>query len=190
MLLFTHSAVSDSLWPPWTATHQASLSFTISWSLLKLMSVESMMPSNHQPPLLLPSIFPSIKVISNELALHIRWPKYWSFSFSISPSNNYSGLVSFRIDWFDLLAVQGTLKSLLQLSICEMTQEMCIRYYYLGTLAEDLREGSVPERPCRVLFLLSNILTVFHYLIFYACIGFPILLNNNGGGAVIKYWNN
>ena len=103
---------------PWTAAYQASLSFTISQSLLKLMSIESVMPSNHLmlccPLLLLPSIFPSIKVFSNESALHIRWPKYWSFSFSISPSTEYSGLISFRIDWFDLLAVQGTLKSLLQ----------------------------------------------------------------------------
>ena len=101
---------------PRTAAHQASLSLTISQSLLKLMSFESVMPSNHLilccPLLLLPSIFPSIKVFSNELALHIRWPKYWSFS--ISPSNEYSGFISFRIEWFDLLAVQGTLKSLLQ----------------------------------------------------------------------------
>ena len=102
---------------PWTAPYQASLSFTISWSLLKLMSTESVMPSNHLIfccPLLLPSIFPSIRVFFDESALHIRWPKNWSFSFSISPSSEYSGLISFRIDWFDLLAVQGTLKSLLQ----------------------------------------------------------------------------
>ena len=109
--------MSDSV-TPWAAVHQASLSFTISWSLLKLMFLESVMPSNHlilcHPLLLLPSIFPSIRVFSSELALHIRWPKYWSFSFSISASNEYSGLISFRIDWFDLLAVQGTLKSLLQ----------------------------------------------------------------------------
>ena len=102
---------------PWTATCQASLSCTISWSLLKLMSTESVMSSNHLilfcPLLLLPSIFPSIRAFSNE-ALHIRWPKYWSFSFSISFSNEYSGLISFRIAWFDFLAVQGTLKSLLQ----------------------------------------------------------------------------
>ena len=96
---------------PRTATQQASLYFTISWSLLKLMSIESMMPSNHLilcHPLLLLLIFPSISVFSNELALHLMWPKYWSFI--ISPSNEYSGLVSFRIDWFDLLSVQGTLK--------------------------------------------------------------------------------
>ena len=103
---------------PWITAHQASLSFTISWSLLKLMSIESVMPSNHlvlcYPLLLLPSIFHSIRVFSNEPALHIKWSKYWSFSFSISPSNEYSGLISFRMDWFDCLAVQGTLKSLLQ----------------------------------------------------------------------------
>ena len=103
---------------PWTAAHQASMSFTISQSLFKLMSIKSVMPSNHlilcHPLLLLPSIFPIIKVFSNESVLHIRWPKCWSFSFSISPSNEYSELISFRIDWFDLLTVQGTLKSLLQ----------------------------------------------------------------------------
>ena len=102
---------------PWTAAHQASLSFTISQSLLTLMSAESMIPTNHLilcSPLFLPSVFPSVRVFSNESALHIRWPKYCSFSFSISNSNEYSGLISFRIDWFDLRAVQGTLKSLLQ----------------------------------------------------------------------------
>ena len=103
---------------PWTAAHQASLSITNSQSLLKLIFIESVMPSNHlilsHPLLLLPSIFPSIRVFSNESMLRIRWPKYWSFSFNISPSNEYSGLISFRIDWLDLLAVQGTLKSLLQ----------------------------------------------------------------------------
>ena len=102
---------------PRTAAHQASLSFTISLSLLKLMSIESVMPSNHLilccPLLLLPSIFPSIRVFSRELTLCIKWPKCWNFSFSISPSNEYSGLISFRIDWLALLAVQGTLKSLL-----------------------------------------------------------------------------
>ena len=100
---------------PWTAVHQASLSVTNSWSLLKLMSIESVMPSNHlilcHPFLLLPSVFPSIRIFSNESVLRIRWPKYWSFNFSISPSNEYSGLISFRMDWLDLLAVQGTLKS-------------------------------------------------------------------------------
>ena len=103
---------------PWNAAHQAPLSFTISQSLLKLMSIELVMPSKHLIPHCplssCPQIFPSIRVFSSESDLHIRWPKYWSFSFSISPSKEYSGLISFRIDWFDLLAVQGTLKSLLQ----------------------------------------------------------------------------
>ena len=103
---------------PWTAAHQASLSITNSQSSLKLRPTESVMPSNHLilcgPLLLPPSIFPSIKVSSNESVRHIRWPKYWSFSLNISPSNEYSGLISFRKDWLDLLAVQGTLKSLLQ----------------------------------------------------------------------------
>ena len=102
----------------WTAARQASLSITNSRRLFKLMSTESVMPSNHlilcHPLLLLPSIFPSIRVFSNESVLQIRWPKYWSFSFRLSPSNEYSGLVSFRMDWFDLLAVRGTLKSVLQ----------------------------------------------------------------------------
>ena len=103
---------------PWTAACQASLSITNTWSLLKHMSIESVMPSNHLIPccplLLLPSIFPSIRVFSNESVLRIRWPKYWSFSFNISPSSEHPGLISFRMDWLDLLAVQGTLKSLLQ----------------------------------------------------------------------------
>ena len=103
---------------PWIAAHQASLSITNSQSSLTLMYIESVMPSNHlilcHPLLLLPSILPSIKVFSNESALRMRWPKYWSFSFNISPSNEHSGLISFRMDWLDLLAVQGTLKSLLQ----------------------------------------------------------------------------
>ena len=103
---------------PWNEASQASLSFTISQSLLKLMFIELVMLPNHLifccPLLLLPSVFPSIRVFSNELALHIRWAKYWSFSFNISPSKEYSGLISFRMDWFDLLAVQGTLKRLLQ----------------------------------------------------------------------------
>ena len=103
---------------PWTATRQASLSITNSWSLLRLMSIESVMPSSHlilcRPLVLLPSVFPNIRIFSNEPVLHIRWPKYCSLSCSISPSSEYSGLLSFRMDWLDLLAVQGTLKSLLQ----------------------------------------------------------------------------
>ena len=115
------NSVSQScptLCDPWTAAHEASLSISNSQSLLKFMSIESVMPSNHlilcRTLLIPPSIFPSIRVFSNESVLRIRWPKYWSFSFSISPSNEYSGLVSFRIEWFDLFAVQGTLKGLPQ----------------------------------------------------------------------------
>ena len=114
---FSHSVVSNSA-TAWTTECQASLSVTNFWSLLKLMSVESVMPSNHLilcHPFVLPlSIFPSIRVFLNESVFHIRWPKYWSFSFNISPSNEYSGLISFRMDWLGILAVQGTLKSLLQ----------------------------------------------------------------------------
>ena len=114
---FSHSVMSDSV-TPWAAAGQAFLSITNPWNLLKLMSIESVMPCNHlilcHPLLLPPSIFPSIRVFSNESALPIRWPKYWSFSFNINPSNEYSGLISFRTDWLDLLAVQGTLKSLLK----------------------------------------------------------------------------
>ena len=115
---FSCSVVSDSLQSHGLQHCQASLSITNSWSLLKFMSIESVMPSNHlilcHALLLPPSIFPRIRVFSNESILCIRWPKYWSFSFNISPSNEYSGLISFRMDWLDLLSVQGTLKSLLQ----------------------------------------------------------------------------
>ena len=117
MLLFSRQVMSDSATPS-TAAHQASLFLTISRSFPKFRSTESVMPSNHlivhHPLLLLPSIFPSIRIFSNESALHVRWPNFWSFSFSINPSNKNSVLISFRIDWFDLLAIQGTLKSLLQ----------------------------------------------------------------------------
>ena len=119
--LFSSVQLLSHVWlsvNPWTAARQASLSITSSQSLLKFMSIELVMPSNHLilcfPLLLLPSIFPSIRVFSNESGLHIRWPKYRSFTFSISPSNEYSGLISVRIEWVELLAVQGTLKSLLQ----------------------------------------------------------------------------
>ena len=119
----------------WTVARQASLSFTISWGLLKLMSIESETPSNHLilccPLLLLPSILPSIRVFSNESVLCIRWPKYWSFSFSIIPSNEYSGLIFFRIDWFDLLVVQGTLKSLLQHHNLKASILWCLAFFML-----------------------------------------------------------
>ena len=117
MVQFSHSAVSDSA-TPWTAGHQACLSIANPRSLLKFLSITSVMPSNHLilccPLLLLPSIFPNIRVFSNQSTLRMRWPNYWSFSFSISPSNEHPGLISFRMDWLDLLAVQGTLKSLLR----------------------------------------------------------------------------
>ena len=136
---FSHSIVST----PWIAARQASLSITNSWSLLELMSIESVMPSNHLilccPLLLLPSIFPSIRVFSNKSALHIRWPKYWSFSFSISPSNEYPGLISFKIDWFDLLAVQGTLESLLQYNISKASIPQCSAFLF-GTTLTSIRD--------------------------------------------------
>ena len=123
---------------PWTAAHQASLSITNSWSLLKLMSIGSVMPSSHlilcRPLLLLLSIFPSIRVFSNESALHIRCPKYWSFSFSISPSNEHPGLISFRLDWLALLAVQGTLKSLLQHHSLKSINSSALSFLYSPTL--------------------------------------------------------
>ena len=128
---------------PWTAACQASLSITISRSLLKLMSIESVTPSNHlvlcHPLLFLPSIFPRIRVSSNESVLHIRWPKYWSFSFSISSSDEYSGLISFRMDWLDLVAVQGTLESLLQhhsskASIC------CLSAFFMAQRSHPLHD--------------------------------------------------
>ena len=118
---------------PWTAARQASLSITNSQRLLKLMSIQSVMPSNNLtlcgPLLLLPSIFPSIRVFSSELVLRIRWPKYWSFSFSINPSNEYSGLISFRIDWRGLLVVQGTLKSLLQHHSSQVSILWCSAFF-------------------------------------------------------------
>ena len=118
---------------PWTAAHQASMSITNSWCLPKLMSIESGMPSNHLtlccPLLLPPSIFPGIRVFSNESALRIMWPKYWSFSFNMSPSNEYSGLISFRMDWLDLLAVQGTLKSLLQYHSSKASILQCSAFF-------------------------------------------------------------
>ena len=124
--------MSDSATPQ-TVACQVSLSITNSWGLLKLMSIELVMSSNHlilcRPLLLLPSIFPSIRAFSNESVLLIRWPKYWSFSFSISPSNEYSGLIFFRMDWFDLLAVQGTLKSLLQHHSSKASIFQCLAFF-------------------------------------------------------------
>ena len=129
---FSCSVLSDSA-TPWTAARQASLFINNSWSLLKLMLIEPIMPSNYlilcHPLLLLPSIFPIIRVFLNESALRIRWPKHWSFSFSISPSNAYSGLISFRMDWLDLLAVQGTLKNLLQHHSSKVSVLQCSAFF-------------------------------------------------------------
>ena len=127
-----------TLLTPWPAGCQASLSITNSWSLLKLIPIKSVMPSNHlvlsYPVLPLPSIFPSIRVFTNESVLHIRWPKYWNFSFSISPSNTYSGLISFRTDWFDLLAVTGALKSLSPTSQFKSINSSTLSFLYGPTL--------------------------------------------------------
>ena len=134
---FRHSVESDSA-TPWTAVCQASLSITDSWSLFKLMSIESVMPSNHLilccPLLLPPSIFPNIRVFTNESVHCITWPKYWSFSFNISPSNEYSGLIFFRIDWFDLVAVQGTLKCPYSNTIVQKHHSLALSFLYSPTL--------------------------------------------------------
>ena len=123
---------------PWTAARQASLSITNTQSLPKFKSIETVMPFNHliicHPLLLLPSIFPTIRVFSNESALHIRWPRYWTFNFNISPSNEYSGLIFFRMDWLDLLAVQGTLESLLQHHSSKATILQCSAFFYSPNL--------------------------------------------------------
>ena len=134
---------------PWTAAHQASLSITNSRSLLKLMSIESVMPSNHLIlccPLLLASIFPSIRVFSSESVLHIRWPKYWSFSFSVSPSNEQSGLISFRMNWLDLPAVQGTLKSLLQHHSSKNINSSVLSFLYGPTLVQPWSNPGIESR--------------------------------------------
>ena len=155
---------------PWTAAHQASLSFTISWSFLKLMSMETMMPSNHLilccPLLLLPSIFPSIRVFSNESVLCIKWTEYWSFSFSISPSNEYSGLISFWIDWLDLLAVQWTPKSLLQhhdseASILWHSAFLMVKLSHPYMITGKTRALTLRTFAGKVIFLLLNMLFRF-----------------------------
>ena len=132
---FSRSVMSKLFAIPCTAARQASLSITNSSNLPRLMPVESAMPSNHlilcRPLLLLPSIFPTIRVLSSESVLHIRWPKYWSFSFSISPSNEHPGLISFRMDWLDLLAVQGTLKSPLQHHSSKASILQCSAFFIL-----------------------------------------------------------
>ena len=133
---------------PWTSACQTSLSFTNSWSLLKLVSVELVMPSNHlilcHPLLLPPSITPSIRAFSDESVLHIRWPKYWSFSYSISPFNEYSALISFRMDWLDLLAVQGTLKSLLQHHSSKASIFQCSAFFKVQLSHPHMTTGKKP----------------------------------------------
>ena len=159
---------------PWTAACQASLSITNSWNLLRLISIMSVMPSNHLilccPLPLPPSIFPSNRVFSNELVLHTRWPKYWSFSFSISPSNEYSGLISFRMDWFDLLAVQGTLKSLLQHHSSKASILQCSAFFIVQLLHPYMTTGkttaltrwtSVGKVMSLLFNMLSSLVTAF-----------------------------
>ena len=153
---------------PWTATHQASLSTTNSQNLLKLMSIKSVMPSNHlilcHPLLLPPSIFPNIRVFSNESVLPIRWPKYWSFSFNIGPSNEYSGLISIRMGWLDLLAVQGTLKSLLQHHSSKALVLWCSAFFILQLSHPYMTTGKTIALTRwtfvgKVMFLLFNMLS-------------------------------
>ena len=161
---------------PWIAARQASLSITNSRSLLKLMSIESVMPSNHlilcRPLLLLPSIFPSIKDFSNESALHIRWAKNWSFSLTISPSNEYSELISFRIDWFDFLAVQETLKSFSPLAQFKSINSLVLNYLYSPTLTSihdywknhSLTRQTFVGKAMSLLFnMLSRLVTMLFY---------------------------
>ena len=155
---------------PWTAARQASLSITNSWSLLKLMSIKSVMPSNHLilccPLLLLPSVFSRIRVFSSESVLPIRWPKYWSFSFSISPSSEYSGLISFRIDWFDLLAVQGTFKSFPQQHSSKASILQCSEFFMVQLSHPYMTVGKIIALTrwtfvSKVMSLLFNMLSRF-----------------------------
>ena len=170
---FSCSVVSDSV-TPWTAARLASLSITNSWSPPKPMSIESMMPSNHlilcHPLLLLLSILPSIRVFSNESALGIRWPKYWSFSFNISPSNEHPGLISFRMDWLDLLAVQGTLKSLLQHHSSKASILCCLAFFMVqlshpymttGKTIALTRRTFVDKVMCLLFNILSRLVITF-----------------------------
>ena len=171
LLLFSQSVMSDSAtW--WTAAHHIPLSFINCWSLLKLTSTESVMPSNRilcHPPLLLPSVFPSIRVFSNELALCIRWPNYWSFSFSISPYSEYSGLISFKIDWFDLLVIHGTLKNLLQHRSLRASILQCSVFFMVQLSHSYMTAGkttallyrSLSAKWCLLFNMLSEFVTAF-----------------------------
>ena len=159
--------MSDSLQSPWTAAYLACLSITISWSLFKLKSMELVMPSNHLilcHPLLPPSVFPSIRVFSNESALHIRWSKYWSFS--ISPSNEYSGLIPFGIDWFDLLAIQGTFKNFLQHHSSKASVLQCSAFFMVQLSRTYMTTGkttvlTIQTFVSKVMSLLFNMLSRF-----------------------------
>ena len=152
---------------PWTAAHQASLSVTNSWSLFKLISIESVMPSSHlilcHPLLLLPSIFPSIRVFSNESVVHIRWPAYWSFSFSISASNEYSGLISFRMNWLDLLAVQGILKSLFQNHSSKVSVLQCSAFLIVKLSHPSMTTGNTIALTRRI--FVSKVVSSFWYAV-------------------------
>ena len=162
---FSHSARSNFL--PWSAAKQSSLTITNSQSLVRFMSIQKVMPYNHLTlchPLVLPSTFPSIRVLSNESVLHIRWPKYWSFSFTISPSNQYSGLNSFRMDWLDILAVQGTLESLLQhhswkVSILRCSSLLIVQLSHPYTTTGKTIALTRKIFVCKVMSLLFNVLS-------------------------------
>ena len=160
---------------PWTAAHQTSLSITNSQSLLKWMSIESVMPSNHlilcHPLLLLPSIFPSIRVFSNDAVLCIRWPKYWNFSFSISPFNENSGLISFRIDWLDLLAVQETLKSLLQYHSSKALILQCSAFFMVQLSHSDMTTGKTIALTRRT--FVSKVMSLLFSMLSKFVIAFP-----------------
>ena len=171
---FSCSAISDSLRPPWTAARQVSLFITNSWSLLKLMSFEVVTPSNHLiccPLLLLSSIFPSVRVFSNESALHIRWPEYWSFTFNINPSNEFSGLVSFRTDWFDLLTVQGTSKSLLQYHSSKASVLWCLAFFMVQLSRPYMTAGETIALTRRT--FVSKVMSLLFKMLSRLVIAFP-----------------
>ena len=195
---------------PWTATCQASLSFTNSRSLPKLMSIELVMPANHlilcHPLLLLPSIFPNIRVFSNESALHIRWPKYWSFSFNISPSNEHPGLISFSMDWLDLLAVQGTLQSLLHHHGSKASILLCSAFFIVQLSHPYMTTGKTIALPRWTFFgkvmsllfnMLSRLVITFlprskHLLISWLQSSSAVILepqiHRTGGNSLLNKW--
>ena len=188
MLLLLFSLLScDQLFViPWTIAHQASLSFTVSQSLLQLTFIESVMPSNHlilcRPLLLLPLVFPSIRVFSNESVLCIRWPKYWRFSFSISLSNEYSGLISFRMDWLDLLAVQGTLKSLLQHHSLKASILQCSAFFMVQLSHPYMTTGKTIALTRRT--LVGKVMS----LLFIMLSGFVITFLPRSKRLLISWW--